>query len=262
MQMMVRRFAIAVVAVAAVIAGMQAHARPVSADGPEVQAANTVNANVQIRSTFTSAPGGGRLKIVVKNSGPGTIQYASVGTGGLLPSQLRFAGPDAAPTIYSCSNALAAGDTTCPVANSYGLYFFVTQTLRIDSEQMLVTAASSTDITLVRGINGTTATSHVAGTQIYFMRPRVTASGGATSPYCAVGVGLAIACQVTTLPPGGKMTIVVDLQVDPATPNGTKLKINLTMDGYPSGQITPIPGVIRLKVYNHDLVATRLWQYP
>jgi hypothetical protein len=260
--MALRRLGLALATVVLLAGSMLTGWTRASADGPEVQAASTVNANVQIRSTFTTGPGGGRLKITVKNFGPDTIQYAGVGSGGLLPSQLRFAGPDAAPTIYSCSNALAAGDTTCPVANSYGLYFFVTQTLRIDSEQMLVTAASSTDITLVRGINGTTATSHVAGTQIYFMRPRVTASGGATSPYCAVGVGLAIACQVTTLPPGGKMTIVVDLQVDPATPNGTKLKINLTMDGYPSGQITPIPGVIRLKVYNHDLVATRLWQYP
>ena len=260
--MTLTRLGLALATVALLTGSMLTGWTRAAADGPEVVAASTVNASVQIRSTFTSAPGGGRLKIVVKNSGPGTIQYAGVGSGGLLPSQLRFAGPDAVPTIYSCSNALAAGDTTCPVASSYGLYFFVTQTLRIDSEQMLVTAASSTDITLVRGINGTIATSHAAGAQIYFMRPQVTASGGATSPYCAVGIGLAIGCQVTTLPPGGKMIIIVDLQVDPATANGTKLKLNLTMDGYPSGQITPITGRVVLQVYHHNLVATRLWQYP
>jgi hypothetical protein len=263
MQMLARRFAIAVVAVAAVIAGMQAHAKSVTADGPEAQAASTVNAHVQIRSTFTPAPGGGRLKIIVKNLGPGTIQYARVDTGELLPSELRFAGPDAELTLFWFSDALAAGDTTGTVDGPYHPLppLFVSQTLRVDSEQMLVTAESSGDVTLVRGINGTTTASHAASAPIYFMRPRVTATGGATGPNCPPGA-LWITCWVTTLPAGGKMTIIVDLQVDPATANGTKLKINLTMDGYPSGQITPIPGVIRLKVYNHNLVATRLWQYP
>jgi hypothetical protein len=266
MQRKGRLLGLVVVAVAAVFAAIGAYVTPVSADGPQVQAASTFTPNVQIRSTFTPGPGGGRLKIVVKNSGPGTLEYVAVSTDGWLPSQLRMAGPNAVLTSSSCDGALAPGDTSCTLDGAPNplpaFFWFLNHTLRVDTEQMLVTAESSGVITLVRGINGTTAASHAAGAPIYLMRPQITASGGATGPACALGVALTIGCQVITLPPGGKMTILADLQVDPATAEGTKLRINLMMAWYPSDQITPITGRVVLKVYKHNLVATRLWQYP
>ena len=54
--------------------------------------------------------------------------------------------------------AFSATDTTLTVTD--GAKFAVAQTILIDSEQMYITAISTNDLTVTRGVNGTTAASH------------------------------------------------------------------------------------------------------
>ena len=58
----------------------------------------------------------------------------------------------------------SATDTTLTVTD--GTKFAVGQTIVIDSEQIYVTAISTNDLTVARGVNGTTAAAHNDGTDI------------------------------------------------------------------------------------------------
>ena len=62
----------------------------------------------------------------------------------------------------------SATDTTLTVTD--GSKFAVGQTVLIESEQLYVTAISTNDLTVVRGINGTTASTHADGTDISIYR--------------------------------------------------------------------------------------------
>ena len=64
--------------------------------------------------------------------------------------------------------AFAAGDTTLTVTD--GSKFAVGQTLVIESEQLYITAIATNNLTVVRGVNGTTAASHADSTDISIFR--------------------------------------------------------------------------------------------
>jgi len=57
--------------------------------------------------------------------------------------------------------AIAAGDTSVVLTAGDGLFVGVGETLVLDSEQVYVSGLSIDTLTLVRGINGTTAASHL-----------------------------------------------------------------------------------------------------
>ena len=52
-------------------------------------------------------------------------------------------------------------------------FYNVGQIIRIDSEQMLITAVNATVLTLTRGYNGTTAAAHVANSNVFIFDPRI-----------------------------------------------------------------------------------------
>ena len=62
----------------------------------------------------------------------------------------------------------SATDTTLTVTD--GTKFAVGQTLLIDSEQLYISAISTNDLTVIRGVNGTTAASHADSTDISIFR--------------------------------------------------------------------------------------------
>lgn len=62
----------------------------------------------------------------------------------------------------------SSSDTTLTVDD--GTDFRVGQTILIESEQLLITAISTNDLTVVRGINGTTAAAHDDNTDVYILR--------------------------------------------------------------------------------------------
>lgn len=62
----------------------------------------------------------------------------------------------------------AAGDTTLTVSD--GTAFAEGQTILIESEQLLITSISTNDLTVARGMNGTTDAAHADTTAISIMR--------------------------------------------------------------------------------------------
>ncbi len=62
----------------------------------------------------------------------------------------------------------SATDTTLTVTD--GSKFAVGQTILIDSEQLYITAISANNLTVTRGVNGTTAAAHANSTDIYIYR--------------------------------------------------------------------------------------------
>jgi hypothetical protein len=65
-------------------------------------------------------------------------------------------------------SAFGASDITLKVTD--GSKFAVGQTLLIEGEQLYITGIATDDLTVVRGVNGTTATSHPDGTDIFIFR--------------------------------------------------------------------------------------------
>jgi hypothetical protein len=64
--------------------------------------------------------------------------------------------------------ALGASDTTLTVTD--GSKFAAGQTALVESEQLYIAGIATNDLTVVRGVNGTTATSHPDGTDIFIFR--------------------------------------------------------------------------------------------
>jgi hypothetical protein len=62
----------------------------------------------------------------------------------------------------------SATDTTLTV--TLGTDFAIGQTIMVDNEQLLVTNISGNNLTVVRGLNGTTAASHANGGDIFILR--------------------------------------------------------------------------------------------
>ena len=61
-----------------------------------------------------------------------------------------------------------SSDVTLTVSS--GAAFAIGQTLLVESEQLLITNIATNDLTVVRGMNGTTAASHASGTAISILR--------------------------------------------------------------------------------------------
>jgi hypothetical protein len=66
------------------------------------------------------------------------------------------------------SGSMGASDTTAAVSD--GTDFAVGQTVMVDIEQMLVSAISSNTLTVSRGLNGTTATTHSSAAVVNILR--------------------------------------------------------------------------------------------
>jgi hypothetical protein len=79
-------------------------------------------------------------------------------------------------TPYSDSGAvvntggMTSGATTHALATGKGALFAVGQTILIDTEQCYVSGISTDTLTLTRGVNGTTAASHLAAAVIYIYK--------------------------------------------------------------------------------------------
>jgi len=71
-------------------------------------------------------------------------------------------------TVQNTTQISASG-TTLTVTS--GGNFAVRQTLKIESEQVLVTVISSNDLTVTRALNGTTGATHANGTAISIYQP-------------------------------------------------------------------------------------------
>jgi len=63
---------------------------------------------------------------------------------------------------------MSTGATTASVTS--GADFAVGQTVLVESEQMLVTGVSGNDLTVTRGLNGTTAAGHASGVGVSILR--------------------------------------------------------------------------------------------
>ena len=70
----------------------------------------------------------------------------------------------------SLTNGALADTTTTTVAVDAGTDFAVGQTVLIDSEQLLVTDVSGNNLTVTRGLNGTTAATHADDTTVSIVR--------------------------------------------------------------------------------------------
>ena len=100
-----------------------------------------------------------------------------------------------------------ASATTLPVTDTAPLA--ATKTIKIDSEQMTVTARSGVGpgpgtVTVVRGVNGTTAAAHAAGASIFFTIAGLGQGwtcnlGGVAPPDCGTATGIAfLQCNTVT----------------------------------------------------------------
>ena len=65
-------------------------------------------------------------------------------------------------------SSLTASDTTLTVAG--GAQFQTGQTIMVEAEQMLVTGISTNDLTVTRGLNGTTAAAHADDSEVWIIR--------------------------------------------------------------------------------------------
>lgn len=115
-------------------------------------------------SPFNAFP---KRKILTKTNGDFsfTSQEEGIQIGGLWGY-----GDGASATPYSdagtdTAEALDASETGVDVGD--GTAFEVGQTILVESEQMFVTAISSNTLTVVRGVNGTTAATHATARDIY-----------------------------------------------------------------------------------------------
>lgn len=78
-------------------------------------------------------------------------------------------------SVFADSGADTSGGTLSSTATTVpttsGAAFAPGMTVRAGSEQVFVRQVSGNDLTVVRGVNGTTATSHASGTDLYVFRP-------------------------------------------------------------------------------------------
>ena len=101
------------------------------------------------------------LVALASNGGPTNTQ--ALGTG-----SLAIAHGGAVTTVGSGGIAAAGNSITLTNGAYIGNMSGLAIPIRIDSEQMLVTAVSGNTVTVVRGYNGTTAATHASGASVYF----------------------------------------------------------------------------------------------
>jgi hypothetical protein len=95
-----------------------------------------------------------------------TESIALVGIWGYHPAPSAMWANSGATTN---ENPFSSSDTTLTVSSAANLE--ILQYIRIESEYLLITAISGTSVTVVRGVNGTTAAAHATGTQIDTYEP-------------------------------------------------------------------------------------------
>jgi hypothetical protein len=87
----------------------------------------------------------------------------SIGAGGAVTTLSASVANTTTTTITYANLSRLAASALPPLTS--GLYY----TIQIGSEQMTVTGASSTTLTVVRGINGTTAATHPSGASVFLV---------------------------------------------------------------------------------------------
>ncbi len=106
------------------------------------------------------------------------------------------------------SAALAAADTTLTVAAATNFPTTAPFTIRIDNEQLTVTAGAGTVTwTVTRGVNGTTAAAHASGATIVNVVPAATTTLSASLDAATTTVTVASAAS---FPSSGSFTIQID----------------------------------------------------
>lgn len=116
-----------------------------------------------------------------------------------------ISGGSAATTLSA--NISSTGATTCTVASATNLK--VKQILQIDSEKVLVTGIAGTTITITRGYESTTATTHASGASVY-VKNQLTITRGysgttATTHLIAADIFIELSmAEVSSSPAGGQ----------------------------------------------------------
>ena len=75
------------------------------------------------------------------------------------------------PDLDTASASISSGGTSLTVATDATTRYAVNWTIQLDQEMMRVSAVAATTLTLVRGVQGTTAASHASGATI-LVRPQ------------------------------------------------------------------------------------------
>lgn len=91
----------------------------------------------------------------------------------------------AAATTITIDNAGAGTCNTSVVLGNAGFTVPTGVVIKIENEQMLVTAATATTLTVTRGVNSTTAAAHNDNTAIYYGRPMASAANNVFAAYAA-----------------------------------------------------------------------------
>lgn len=104
-------------------------------------------------------------KTWVQLVGASSWSYSSTPYGAITVSGIWGYSSDTEDTGATLSSNVLSGNTSLVVSG--GAYLKTGDSLLIESEQVFISAISANIITVVRGNNGTTATSHTAGVSIY-----------------------------------------------------------------------------------------------
>jgi len=104
-------------------------------------------------------------KTWVQLVGASSWSYSSTPYGAIAVSGTWGYNGDTEDTGATLSSNVLSGDTSLVVSG--GAYVRTGDSLLIDNEQVFVSAISANIVTVVRGNNGTTAASHVAGVSVY-----------------------------------------------------------------------------------------------
>ena len=100
---------------------------------------------------------GGPTQTIPLSGGP------ALGAGG-AETTISAAAADAVTTTITVANTSLFAASALPTLST-GSYF----TIQIDGEQMAVIGVSSSSLTVVRGVNGTTAAAHASGASVYLV---------------------------------------------------------------------------------------------
>ena len=122
--------------------------------------------------TFPTSPnsftlGGGTI---ARNIGLGYKTYRKLCSATYPTNSLHFT---QIQNVTSQVTTNVATTITLNVSSTPSPLYNVGSIIRIDSEQMLITATASTVLTLTRGYNGTTAAAHVANSNVFIFDPRI-----------------------------------------------------------------------------------------
>jgi hypothetical protein len=116
------------------------------------------------------------LKLIGRGSAPSTP---------MLKKEWGWSSPDPVKDVMNDSGGIDGSVTTMTVTN--GTYFAVGDIIRVESENMRVTAISTNDLTVVRGVGGTSAAVHADALPVYILGPGIVE--GADDPLSPITQG-------------------------------------------------------------------------